>query len=168
MAPNGRLARNRETGNALSVGDEAQAGQEAEYKRKHDEIWPEMVELLKQQGIHNYTIYRHGLTLFAYFERDDDAAPRPGEPDAVALRWWKWMAPHMETHADLSPVTRAGRAGVSGSTERQLTSNRARRTGAIPSTSELARTLISDLEEVREDQEHRGVRHHQSDRGRRL
>jgi L-rhamnose mutarotase len=78
-------------------------GQEAEYKRKHDEIWPEMVALLKSQGIHNYSIYRHGLTLFAHLERPDDAPPA-GEPDAVIQRWWKWMEPHMETHPDNRPI----------------------------------------------------------------
>jgi L-rhamnose mutarotase len=78
-------------------------GQEAEYKRKHDEIWPEMVALLKSQGIRNYTIYRHGLTLFAYHERPDDAPPA-GPPSEVIKRWWTWMAPHMETHPDDRPV----------------------------------------------------------------
>lgn len=78
-------------------------GQEAEYRRKHDEIWPEMVEMLKRQGIRNYSIYRHGLTLFASYERDDDAPPL-GAPEAVAWRWWQWMAPHMETNPDSSPL----------------------------------------------------------------
>lgn len=80
-------------------------GQEAEYKRKHDEIWPEMVELLKSQGIRNYSIYRHDLTLFACLERDKtDDGGIPTDPDPVVLRWWKWMEPHMETNPDSSPV----------------------------------------------------------------
>jgi L-rhamnose mutarotase len=79
-------------------------GQEAEYKRKHDELWPEMVEMLKLEGIRNYSIYRHGLTLFAYLERDDDATPS-SVPNPISRRWWEWMAPHMETNADLSPLT---------------------------------------------------------------
>ena len=79
-------------------------GQEAMYKQKHDEIWPEMVDLLKQQGIRNYTIYRRGLTLFAYFERDGAAPARSGEIDPVMLRWWKWMEPQMETRPDSSPT----------------------------------------------------------------
>ena len=78
-------------------------GEEAEYKRKHDEIWPEMVALLKNQGIRNYSIYRHGLTLFAYLERSDDAATT-GEPNEVIRRWWKWMEPHMETSPDSRPI----------------------------------------------------------------
>lgn len=79
-------------------------GQEASYKKKHDEIWPEMVDLLRRQGIHNYTIYRHGLLLFAYLERPDGVAAPAGEIDPVMLRWWKWMEPHMETHPNSSPV----------------------------------------------------------------
>ena len=79
-------------------------GQETAYKQKHDEIWPEMVAHLKAQGIRNYSIYRHGLTLFAYYERDDDAPVRAGGIEDVTQRWWKWMEPHMETHADFSPV----------------------------------------------------------------
>jgi L-rhamnose mutarotase len=79
-------------------------GQEAEYKRKHDEIWPEMVELLKSQGVHNYTIYRYGLLLFAYNEKPDDAPSQTAAVNDVVKRWQAAMAPHMETHADLSPV----------------------------------------------------------------
>ena len=79
-------------------------GQEAMYRQKHDEIWPEMVDLLRQQGIRNYTIYRHELTLFAYFERDGAAPARAGEVDPVMLRWWKWMEPQMETRPDSSPT----------------------------------------------------------------
>ncbi len=52
---------------------ELEPGVEAIYKQKHDEIWPEMVETLHAFGIHNYSIYRHGLTLFAYLEADDPA-----------------------------------------------------------------------------------------------
>ncbi len=79
-------------------------GNEAIYKRKHDEIWAEMLELMKRQGIRNYSIYRHGLTLFAYLERDHE--PPPGEPhDPVVPRWWKMMEPYMEYNADGTPWT---------------------------------------------------------------
>ena len=79
-------------------------GQEASYKQKHDEIWPEMRAMLKAQGISNYSIYRHGLLLFAHLERDETAAPTPGAFDALSKRWNEWMAPHLETYADLVPV----------------------------------------------------------------
>lgn len=79
-------------------------GNEVSYKKKHDEIWPEVVDLLKNQGIRNYTIYRHGLLLFAYLEKEADAPTVNGEIDPIMLRWWKWMEPHMETKSDSSPV----------------------------------------------------------------
>ena len=39
-------------------------GKIAEYKRRHDEIWPEMISLLKEAGICNYTIWNVGNELF--------------------------------------------------------------------------------------------------------
>src|SRR3712207_9046740 len=50
---------------------EVRPGYEDEYVRRHDEIWPEMVEALREAGISNYSIFRHGLTLFGHFESDD-------------------------------------------------------------------------------------------------
>ena len=78
-------------------------GQEAEYKRKHDEIWPEMVALLKSQGVSNYSIYRYENLLFAYLEKPDGAPSQTEGVDPVVLKWWKWMEPHMETHEDARP-----------------------------------------------------------------
>lgn len=79
-------------------------GNEDEYKRRHDEIWPELLELMRRDGIHNYSIFRHGLTLFAYLERDRPA-PDGLPTDEVVWRWWRSMAPLMETNPDDSPVT---------------------------------------------------------------
>ncbi len=83
-------------------------GNEQIYKQKHDEIWPEMIEQMRSRGIRNFSIYRHGLTLFAYLEHDD-TLPSPGtvaspdEPDPVTWRWWKMMEPYMECNSDGSP-----------------------------------------------------------------
>jgi L-rhamnose mutarotase len=77
-------------------------GCEAIYKEKHDAIWPEMLELMKRQGVRNFSIYRDGLTLFAYNERE--ARAESGAPhDPIVWRWWKMMAPYMETNPDDSP-----------------------------------------------------------------
>lgn len=81
-------------------------GEEAAYKKKHDEIWPELAALIKQRGVRNYSIYRHGLTLFAYQEVDEPVT-KQRERDAITLRWQEWMAPHMETHQDFRPVVEA-------------------------------------------------------------
>jgi L-rhamnose mutarotase len=78
-------------------------GNEAIYKQKYDEIWPEMLALMQRDGVHNFSIYRYGLLLFAYQERD--AAPLDGKPtDPVIWRWWEAMAAYMETNPDFSPV----------------------------------------------------------------
>ena len=78
-------------------------GAEAEYKARHDAIWPEMVALMRRDGVASYSIYRHGLTLFAYLERERPAPEgQPVEP--VVWRWWQSMAPLMETNPDSSPV----------------------------------------------------------------
>ncbi len=73
------------------------------YKQKHDEIWPELVDLLRRQGVRNYSIFRHGLTLFAYLERD--TAPVDAPHDPIILRWWEMMAPYMEYNPDGTPWT---------------------------------------------------------------
>ena len=77
-------------------------GNEAIYKQKHDEIWPEMLALMAHNGTRNFSIYRYGLLLFAYQERDK---PRvTGEPiDPIVWKWWEMMARYMETNADFSP-----------------------------------------------------------------
>jgi L-rhamnose mutarotase len=78
-------------------------GAEAEYKRRHDAIWPELREAIVASGVTSFSIYRHGLTLFAYQERDP-AVTSPDEPAPVFWRWWREMAPLMDTHADARPV----------------------------------------------------------------
>ena len=81
-------------------------GQVAEYRRRHDAIWPELVDLLKAAGISDYSIYldaEHHV-LFAVLRRT--AAHRmdalPGHP--VMQRWWASMADIMRSNADGSPV----------------------------------------------------------------
>lgn len=68
-------------------------GSEEEYKRRHDEIWPEMVEALRESGIHNYTLFRRGLEVIAYAECDPDARTAFGKMQAteVDARWSKWF-----------------------------------------------------------------------------
>jgi L-rhamnose mutarotase len=46
-------------------------GTEDEYVRRHQQVWPEMLDALGHAGFHHYSIYRDGLTLFAYFESEN-------------------------------------------------------------------------------------------------
>lgn len=80
---------------------EVRPGYEDEYKKRHDEIWPEMLETLKVAGISNYNIFRHGLTLFGYFETDDLKAAQThlaGCP--INAKWGEWMGPIMKIDVD--------------------------------------------------------------------
>lgn len=45
---------------------------EEEYDRRHREVWPELLQLIKQCGFRNYSIYRSGRILFGYMEAEDD------------------------------------------------------------------------------------------------
>lgn len=81
-------------------------GVEAEYQRRHDEIWPELSEALVDAGVRDYSIFldRATGTLFAVQKRVENhtTADLPGLP--VMKRWWAYMADLMETNPDNSPV----------------------------------------------------------------
>lgn len=81
-------------------------GYEEEYQRRHDKIWPEMVTVLHQAGISNYSIFLDEATLrlFAYLEVNDeyDANWIPRQP--IVRKWWDMMSDIMDTNPDHSPV----------------------------------------------------------------
>jgi L-rhamnose mutarotase len=81
-------------------------GMEAEYRRRHDEIWPELVDLLHAAGVSDYSIHLDPETniLFGVLTRrvDHTLASLPGHP--VMKKWWAHMADIMETNPDSSPV----------------------------------------------------------------
>lgn len=81
-------------------------GMEAEYTRRHDAIWPDLVLLLKDSGIANYSIHldRETMTLFGYLERRDDHRMDDLPSHPVMKRWWAWMGDIMATNPDGSPV----------------------------------------------------------------
>jgi L-rhamnose mutarotase len=79
-----------------------------EYKKRHDEIWPELASELKAAGISDYSIFFDETThtLFAVQKLADNksAAMLPHSP--IIRKWWHYMAPLMEVNPDHSPVTR--------------------------------------------------------------
>ena len=81
-------------------------GMKAEYVRRHNEIWPELVALLKNAGVSDYSIHLDDETntLFGVLWRrgDHTMADLPGHP--VMKRWWAYMADIMETRPDNEPV----------------------------------------------------------------
>ncbi len=79
-------------------------GCEEEYKQRHDDLWPEMDATLRRSGIRNYHIFRHGLTLFGYFETDDlQATIDYLKADPINAKWSESMAPIMQI--DINPRT---------------------------------------------------------------
>lgn len=81
-------------------------GMAAEYRKRHDEIWPELVSLLHEAGVSDYSIHLDPETniLFGLLTRtaDHTMAALPDHP--VMKRWWAHMADIMETNPDNSPV----------------------------------------------------------------
>jgi L-rhamnose mutarotase len=81
-------------------------GCEEEYRRRHDEIWPELAALLKEAGVSDYSIHldRETSTLFGVLWRREDHGMDDLPAHPVMRRWWAHMADIMETHPDNAPV----------------------------------------------------------------
>lgn len=86
---------------------EINSGSAEEYKRRHDEIWPEMARVLKEVGASNYSIFRGGTTLFAYVEFRDEEQWNKLSENPIVRKWWDYMADIMKVNPDNSPVSRA-------------------------------------------------------------
>jgi L-rhamnose mutarotase len=82
-------------------------GFKEEYKKRHTEIWPELVRLLKSEGIGNYSIFLDEETdsLFAYQEQTGESSSQDLGSTEIVKKWWKYMADIMETNPDNSPIS---------------------------------------------------------------
>lgn len=84
-------------------------GCEKEYEKRHSEIWPELVKMIKDGGISNYSIFWDKETniLFGYQECEGEGNSQDTENvDPITLKWWDMMADIMEVNPDNSPVTK--------------------------------------------------------------
>ena len=81
-------------------------GCKAEYIKRHDEIWPEMKEVLKAAGICNYTIFADGDEVFGYYEcrYGVEFAERTQAESSVVDRWNEYMADILELEMDPETV----------------------------------------------------------------
>ena len=81
-------------------------GCEEEYKRRHDAIWPDLVTLLRNAGISDYSIHldRETNILFAVLWRTSDHRMDDLPATEIMQRWWAHMADIMETQPDNEPV----------------------------------------------------------------
>ncbi len=78
-----------------------------EYKKRHDEIWPELAALLKANGISDYTIFldEETNTLFGVQLQSGQSSQDLGSTEIVQ-KWWAYMADIMETNPDNSPISK--------------------------------------------------------------
>ena len=81
-------------------------GMEAEYIRRHEAIWPELVDLLKAAGVQDYSIHldRQTGALFGVLWRRQDHGMEALPEHPVMRRWWAHMADIMQTKPDNEPV----------------------------------------------------------------
>ena len=82
-------------------------GQEEEYSRRHDPIWPELEAVLKEHGVHNYSIFLDPAdgSLFGYVEIEDEARWNAISATPECRRWWRHMREVMPSNEDDSPVS---------------------------------------------------------------
>ncbi|QQE11085.1 L-rhamnose mutarotase [Planctomycetota bacterium] len=81
-------------------------GYEAEYKKRHDEIWPELSEELADAGVSDYSIFLdpETLTLFAVQKLIDANTADQLPTTEIVKKWWAYMADIMDSNPDNSPV----------------------------------------------------------------
>lgn len=79
----------------------------AEYKKRHDEIWPELQQLLQKTGIRDYSIFldEETLSLFGILKVADPRALDNLPQQPIMKKWWHHMKDIMETNEDESPVS---------------------------------------------------------------
>ena len=78
-----------------------------EYKKRHDELWPELKTLLKEQGVSDYSIFFDEETniLFGVQNQEGESSSQDLGSLEIVQKWWKFMADIMETNSDNSPVS---------------------------------------------------------------
>jgi L-rhamnose mutarotase len=82
-------------------------GMAAEYKKRHDEIWPELAALIRESGVYDYSIFldEETNTLFAVQKTRGESGSQDLGADPLVRKWWDYMADIMETNPDNSPVS---------------------------------------------------------------
>jgi len=82
-------------------------GCEAEYEKRHAEIWPELKQLLAENGVYDYSIFWDKETnlLFASQKLRGEEGSQDMGSNPVVQKWWAYMADIMETNPDNSPVS---------------------------------------------------------------
>ena len=82
-------------------------GFETEYEKRHNAIWPELKQLLKENGVSDYSIFWDKETniLFAVQKSDGKQGSQDLGLNSIVQKWWDYMADIMEVNPDNSPVS---------------------------------------------------------------
>lgn len=82
-------------------------GQKEVYKKRHNELWPELKQLLKDAGISEYSIFldEETNTLFAFQKVSGTGSSQDLGKTDIVKKWWAFMSDIMQTNADNSPVS---------------------------------------------------------------
>ncbi|GAL67271.1 L-rhamnose mutarotase [Jejuia pallidilutea] len=82
-------------------------GQKEAYKQRHDQLWPELKQLLKENGVSEYSIFldEESNTLFAFQKVTGNSSSQDLANNEIVKKWWAFMADIMETNPDNSPVS---------------------------------------------------------------
>ena len=82
-------------------------GQKEEYKKRHNELWPELRKMLKESGVNDYSIFfdEETSTLFAVQKVSGGSGSQDLGQTEIVQKWWKFMSDIMKTNPDNSPVS---------------------------------------------------------------
>ena len=82
-------------------------GQKEEYKKRHDKIWPELKQLIKEAGVSDYSIFLDEETnlLFAFQKVSREEGSQDLGRNEIVQKWWNYMSDIMEVNTDNSPVS---------------------------------------------------------------
>jgi len=82
-------------------------GMKQEYRKRHDEIWPELEKLLKDNGVSEYSIFldEETNTLFAFQKQASEGGSQDLGQTEIVKKWWAFMADIMKANPDNSPVS---------------------------------------------------------------
>lgn len=82
-------------------------GRKEIYKKRHNELWPELHKLLKEAGVSEYSIFldEETSTLFAFQKVSGDGGSQDLANNPIVKKWWAFMADVMKTNPDNSPVS---------------------------------------------------------------
>ncbi len=94
--------------NRLAFKMHLNEGQKEEYIKRHNEIWPELKQLLKEAGVSEYSIFLDEETniLFAFQKVSGEGGSQELGQTEIVKKWWKFMSDIMETNPDNSPLSK--------------------------------------------------------------